>query len=479
MPEEGPDGERPIAYRFRAWIAATALLLAGCAVGPDYERPQVEVPADWRWKKAEPRAAAPRGPWWKAFGDAELDRLETLALERNQDLAAAVSRLEEARALASASAGDFFPQVSANPSAQRQETSATQNTFGFEKRFLINTFTVPVNLSYEVDVWGRVRRGYAAARAREAASEADLETVRLGVAADVAADHFLLRALDAEADVLERTLRLRREWLGMLREQLDLGAIDALDVSRGETEVATNEASLADVMRRRFELANALALLCGRPASSFEAPAQPLEAPPPEVPALLPSALLERRPDVARAERLLAAANEDIGVAVAAYFPKISLTATGGFASSDLAKIFDWKSNFWQIGANLLQPIFAGGRDVATVEAARARYGEAIAAYRQQVLVAFKDVEDALLDLRFLGEQARALAVAVASARAVSALAEQRYEAGLVSYLDVIDARRTQLAVEQQAAQVLGQRLAATVRLVRALGGGWEKKEQK
>jgi multidrug efflux system outer membrane protein len=459
----------------RALAAALAIfaLAPGCAVGPDYERPAVEVPADWHWKKAEPRAAAPRGPWWKIFRDAELDRLEELAAAQNQDLAAALARAAEARALAAASAGDFFPQASLDPTAERQSTSANEVAFGFKKRFVYNTFTLPIDLSYEVDVWGRVRRTYAAAGDRAAASEADFETVRLGVAADVAADHFLVRALDAEAAVLERTLKLRRESLELLRAQLSFGAIDALDVARAETDVATTVAALADVRRRRFELVNALALLCGRVASGFEEAARPLEGPPPEVPALLPSELLERRPDIARAERLMAAANEDIGVAKAAFFPRIALTASGGFESSELGNIFHWQSSFWQIGANLAQPLFTGGRASGEYEAVQARYAEALAAYRQQVLVAMKDVEDALLDLRFLAEQAQAQADAVAAAHAVSALSTQRYEAGLVSYLDVFDAQRTELAAEQQAAQVLGQRLVATVRLVKALGGGW------
>jgi outer membrane protein, multidrug efflux system len=448
---------------------------SGCKVGPNYQRPALETPIDWKWKKAQVEAAAIEDHWWRMFNDARLVELETLALDANQDIKLAVARVDEARAIARINKADFFPQFSANPSVQRSKDS--DNTFipggGSAKQLPHNRFSLPIDLSYEADVWGRVRRSVAAARDRAEASIADYQAVRLTVATDVAVNYFLLQALDGEIDVLENTLKLRGESLKLVESRLKFGQINPLDVSRTKSDLATNIAAIADTRRRRESVVHVIAILCGKPASEFTLEHKPIAIEPPEIPAGLPSSLLQRRPDVIRAERTLQARNEEIGVAKAAFFPRIALTASGGFESAELHTFFNWSSAVWQVAGNLAQPLFTGGRNKAQLEAAQARYDQSQAEYRQQVLVAFKDVEDALLDIRFRAEQAKAIAEAVESAREVTRIATTRYENGEVSNLEVVDAQRQQLEIEQQATLIQGQRLAATIRLIKALGGGW------
>ena len=466
-------------------IVSVLTILAGCKVGPDYQRPAVESPVDWRWKKAVLIDAAPHSDGglpsspWQVFNDATLDQLESLALDANQDIKAAVGRIDEARALARVSRADFYPQLSAQPVFSRSNQSATTFFPGAPGggikgiRNPSNFFSMPLDFSYEADVWGRVRRSISASRERAEASVADYHTVILTVTSDVASNYFLLRALDADIDVLQHTLGLRGESLKLVNNQFKFGVADALDTNRARTDVATTEASLADAKRQREEIAHVLAVLCGKPASVFTIDFKPLACEPPEVPAGLPSALLERRPDVVRAERLLAASSEDIGVAVSNYFPRFALTASGGFESAEMSKLFDAHSAIFNVATNIIQPVFTGGRNRAQLEAANARYTEAESTYRQQVLVAFKDVEDALLDIRMRGEQAKALADAIAAAREVTRLSTTRYQNGQVSYFDVVDAQRIELGVEQQSTLVRGERMTAAVRLIKALGGGW------
>ena len=460
-------------------ILGALFLLAGCEVGPNYHRPITEAPANWRWLKVQADSAVLDDRWWKSFNDAKLEELESMALEANQDIKLAVARVDEARALARVAKADFYPQISFNPSFQRSETSGASFIPGSTGgtipgiRNPHNDFNLPLNLSFEADVWGRVRRSLAAGRDRAEASVADYRTVILTVTSDLASNYFLLHALDAETDVLQNTLKLRGESLKLVASQFKFGAIDALNVSRAKTDVSTTLAGIADVKRRREQASNVLAILCGKAASDFSVEFKPLAIQPPEIPAGLPSALLERRPDVTRAERTLAAFNEDVGVAKTAFLPRFALTSSAGFESQDLTSLFNWPSTVWAVAFNMAQPVFTGGRNKAQLEAARARYDQATAQYKQQVLIAFKDVEDALLDIQFLAEQAKALSDAVDESRQVTKLATIRYEKGQVSYLDVVDAQRIQLGVEQQATQVLGQRLAASVHLIQALGGGF------
>ena len=463
-------------------FALTVITLAGCKVGPGYNRPAVETPETWHWKKLALQEMAQSGPPespWQVFNDADLNRIEELALDANQDIKAAVARVDESRALARLSRAEFFPQISAQPSFGRSDASGNAFFPGAPSgnipgiRAPNNSFNIPLDLSYQADVWGRIRRSITAARERAEASVADYHTVILTVTSDVASNYFLLRALDADIDVLEHTLALRNESLKLVNNQFKFGVADSLDVSRAKTDVFTNEAQIADAKRQREEIVHVIAILCGKAASAFTIEFKPLAIEPPEIPAGLPSTLLERRPDVVRAERLLAASSEDIGVAVSNYFPTFGLTTTGGFSSSELSKLFNGPSAVFALALNMAQPVFTGGRNKAQLDAAKARYCEAEAAYKQQVLVAFKDVEDALLDIRMRAEQARSLAQAILSARDVTRLATTRYQNGQVSYLDVVDAHRIELGVEQQSTLVRGERMTATVRLIRALGGGW------
>lgn len=460
-------------------IAMSLLLsLSGCMVGPRYDRPAVETPSDWHWKKASLVEQAKNGLWWQVFKDPKLDELESLAMEANQDLKAAVARVDESRALARLSKSEFYPQITSSPGFSRSEDSAHDFLPGATGtprgiRTPHNFFSLPVSLSYEIDAWGRIRKSVAAATDRAEARVADYHTIILTVTSDVAINYYLLHSLDAEADVLEHTLALRKKSLELVTSQFKFGAIDALDVARAKTDVSTTLSDMSDVGRRRAETTHIIAILCGKPATDFVIENKPLTLPPPEIPADLPSMLLERRPDVVHAERLLAASNEEIGVARAAFFPRFSLTGSAGLESQELTNLFNWQSTVWNFATGLAQPVFTGGRNKANLEASRARYDQATAQYKQQVLVAFKDVEDALAGIQFRAEQAKFQAEAVDAAREVTTLATKRYENGQVTYLDVVDAQRKQLEVELGASRILGQRLVSTIQLIKSLGGGW------
>ena len=454
------------------------LLLVSCAVGPDYKKPNASdiTPSDWRWKTAAPKDAVPKGEWWKVFADATLSRLEKGALADSQSLAAAVARVDEARAAARVSWSQIFPQVGLDPSFERQRTSGNLPTpipIPIPSAN-VDTFSVPFDMSYEVDVWGRIRRSIEAARAEAQASVADYQNVLLTLTADIAVNYFLLRALDAEIATLRRTVELRSQSLDILNARNLAGSTPEVDVDRGRTQLASARADLADLARQRAETLNAIALLCGKPVSTFEIAELPLAASPPVIPPGLPSTLLERRPDIARAERALAAKSAQIGVAKAAYFPALSLTGQAGYLSNTASALFSGASTVWSIEPGLTLPLFNAGRTSAQVRQAGATYREFLAEYRQTVLTAFKEVEDSLAEATFLGKQASARTEALAFSRRVTKLARARYEAGESSYLDVIDAERTELEQENGLAQLGGQRFAAAVRLIKALGGGWE-----
>ena len=465
----------PLLKKFLVLAVPVVLSLNGCAVGPDYQRPPVEVPKNW--KEAVPRDAESRARWWEIFGNPELNALEAQALVANQTLKGAVARVEEARQIARISAADFYPTITFDPTATREGYPANRLTTIPQTKtlppFTSNLFTVPLDLTYEVDVWGRVRRSYEAAKEEAQASAADYQTVLLTLTSDVAQNYFLLRSLDAEIALLKSTVQLRKEALDLVRYRFEGGVANQLELSQAETDLATTEAQAIALEQRRAQLEDALAVLLGKPASEFSMPREPLGVLPPVIPAGLPSDLLERRPDVAQAERLMAASNARIGVAKAAFFPSIQLTGSAGFQSTDLASLFKWENRMWAIGSGLFTPIFEGGRIRANYEASKAQYEQAVATYRQQVLVAFRDVEDALAGIRVLADQAQAQARAVTSARKTTEVATLRYREGLSNYLEVVDAQRTQLDNERGAVQILGQRFASSVLLVKALGGGW------
>ena len=340
-----------------------------------------------------------------------------------------------------------------------------------------NTFRAPLDLSYEIDLWGRVRRGFESARAEAQASLAAFYNVLLTLQGDVAQNYFAVRALDAEIATVTGTVDLRKEQVRLVRSRFEGGIGSELDVARAETELAMTEAEAASLAQRRNELENAIAILVGSNPSAFRLPAVGTNGwnpQPPAIPAGLPADLLERRPDVAEAERQLASANARIGVAKAAFFPVLSLTGSGGYVSGDIDSLFKWDSRTWSIGPSLSLPLFAGGRNRANYKRSRAAFEEAVAHYRQRVLVAFGEVENSLSGIRHLIDQAAAQQRAVANARRAAELATDRYRSGIVSYLEVVDASREALQAERADAQLAGQRLIAAVQLIRALGGGWE-----
>jgi len=468
--------------------AAIVLLLLAVAparagvltVGPDYHQPSNSVPADYKavelgaWKEGRPLDGVPKGNWWQIFGDEKLNDLESQALKSNQDLKAAVARVDQARATARVARSEFLPNLNLDPSFTRQRFSPNQvPSFG---NVTANTFNMPLDLSYEVDLWGRVRRSFESARADAQASLAGFYGVLLTLQADVAQNYFSIRALDAEIATVTGTVDLRKEQVALVSSRFDGGIGSDLDVARAETELATTEAEAASLAQRRAQLENAIAILTGNHPSSFSLAANTNNwgPQPPEIPAGLPADLLERRPDVAEAERQLASANGRIGIAKAAFFPVLTLTGSGGFVSGDLDSLFKWDSRTWSLGPSLSLPLFAGGRNRANYQRSKAAREEFTALYRQRVLVAFGEVENSLSGIHYLNRQAEAQQRAVTNARRAADLATQRYRSGIVSYLEVVDASREALQSERANAELAGQRFIASVQLVKALGGGWD-----
>ena len=449
-------------------------------VGPDYKQPSNSVPAEYKaadlgsWKQGQPLDHVPKGNWWEVFADTNLNILETQAVSANQQLKAAVARVDQARATARVARSQLMPSLSLDPSFAREGYSPNANpNFG---NLTANTFSVPLDLSYEVDLWGRIRRLFQSAHADAQASLADFYNVLLTLQSDVAQNYFALRSLDAEIATVKSTIDLRHEQVRLVRSRLEGGIGSELEVAQAETELASTEAEAASLAHRRDELENAIAILVGENPSSFKLAAvdDPNWNPqPPAIPAGLPSNLLERRPDVAQAERQLAAANAKIGVAKASFFPVLTLTGSAGYLSGDLSSLFNWNSRTWSMGPSLSLPIFTGGQNRAKYKYSQAAFQESVALYRQQVLVAFGEVENSLSGIYHFAIQAEATQRAVTSARRASELATDRYRSGIVAYIEVVDASRDTLTAERANAQLAGRRLIASVQLIKALGGGW------
>ena len=482
-----PEPKGPALGSAGATVAIILLLLtiaparAGVlTVGPDYRAPSNSAPVEYKaaelgsWKQGQPLDNVPKGTWWQVFNDEKLNNLESLALKSNQNLKAAVARVDQSRATARVARSEFLPNLNLDPSFTRQRYSPNQDpSFG---NITANTFNMPLDLSYEVDLWGRVRRSFESARADAQASLANYYGVLLTLQADVAQNYFSIRALDAEIATVTATVDLRHEQVALVRSRFDGGIGSDLDVARAETELATTEAEAASLAQRRAELENAIAILTGNNPSTFSLAANTnsWQPQPPEIPAGLPAELLERRPDVSEAERHLASANARIGVAKAAFFPVLTLTGSGGFISGDIDSLFKWDSRTWSLGPSLSLPLFAGGRNRANLQRSRSAWEESVALYRQQVLVAFGEVENSLSGIYHLNTQAEAQQRAVTNARRATDLATERYRSGIVSYLEVVDASREALQSERANAQLTGLRLIASVQLIKALGGGWE-----
>lgn len=462
-------------YRRLVFLMFLVLLsaLPGCTLGPDYQRPEITAPPAYLeeapWKEAVPADELDKGFWWQLYGDPVLNDLQQRALKENQTLKAAVARVDQARAAANISETTLYPRLDLNPAARRGRSSAETTT----------TLRLPLDLSYEIDLWGRVRRSVEAGTALYEASQAERQNVLLTLQTDVARNYFALRSYDAQLDLLRRTVALRAKNLQLVTSLFNNGQVGRLDHARAETELANTQAETATLKRRRAATEHALAVLVGEPVATFSLALPPanLEVRPPPVAAGLPSALLERRPDVAAAERQMMAANARIGMAKAAFFPVVSLTGSAGYASGELSRLFAWDNRTWSLGPLISLPVFDAGRNRAQLAQVEATWQEAVARYRQQVLIAFREVEDALADIRILAEQDEAQQRALTAARKAAELSDKRYRAGMVSYLEVVVSERTALATELLASQVQEQQLQASLSLIKALGGGWSQDE--
>jgi outer membrane protein, multidrug efflux system len=481
--------------RFAMTTVATVALLTSCAVGTEYSRPEVAIPAAFKeapvhqtapsladaavsWKTAEPADDTYRGEWWKVFSDRELDALEYQALAGNQDIQAAASRVEQARALTQASRSSWFPQVGAGFGPTREGLSAPSM---FQPQgtgpLTMTLWRAQGTISYEADLFGRVSRHVEAVLDDEAQSEALLRSVQLALQADVAQHYFTLRKLDADQVVYQQTVSLREDALNIARRRLVEGEINVLDLSRAKTELASVQADAVGVERKRAACEHALAILLGKAPADFTfsvAPIAPVEV---IIPAGLPSSLLERRPDIAAAEHAMAAANARIGLAKSAFFPRLQLTGSFGFEAATLGDLFLWSSRAFLLGplagTVLTAPIFDGGQRSGRVREARAQYDERVAMYLERVLGAFREVEDNLSELHLLGGQIQMQGDAVSASRQAAKLSRMRYLEGEVSYLDVIETERSVLFSQLRANELIGAQATATVDLIRALGGGW------
>jgi multidrug efflux system outer membrane protein len=460
-------------------IFVSALVtFAGCEVGPNYARPKIEQPAAFKSGAATQPASPMPAQWWQLYHDDELDRLVAMANESNQNLRQAVARLDQARALARVAASFLMPTVTADPSVTRTRTSANkpsvQNGAPSGTSATFNDWLLPLDLTYEIDVWGRVRRSVEASNAQAAASADDLAVVHLTIATDVATFYYALRALDAQEQILQQTVTAYTEQVRVVSSQLKHGLVGPIDLYQAQSQLEATRAQLRDVQRARADEEHALAILCGQTAPLFSVSVNPLkEASPPVVPAGLPVQLLTRRPDVAEAEQNVVAANAQVGVATADFYPAFNLTGTAGFESASVEHLLEWKSRMAAIGPSVSIPIFEGGRLRASLAAVKAQYQQTVAAYVNQVLIAYGDVEDALTDLHALTDEVARMRAAVAASQEYVKIARVQYKQGLVNYLIVIDAERTLLANQLTLSQNVNQQMAASIHLIKALGGGW------
>jgi outer membrane protein, multidrug efflux system len=461
--------------------AMLALCLSGCAVGPNYHRPDVATAPAWKeqppWRAADPKDSIPKGDWWTAYSDAELNQYEAQALKGNQTVEIARNQLQQARASARISQSGLFPQLSAGISGQRAQTSAGKPTttgIPLSAPSTSNDFLIPFNLTWEADLFGGVRRGVESANATYQASAAGLENVRLVITSELAVDYFSLRELDAEIAVVNSSVEYQAKSLVLVQNRHAGGIASGLDVAQQETLLNSTRTQATLLRRQRAQFEHAIAALVGVPASSFSVPVKPLALAPPAVPIGVPSDVLERRPDVAQAERQMAAQNAQIGVAKSAYYPGISLSASGGFENTGLGSIISASTGFWALGANVAETVLSGGRRRAQVDFAKSGYGASVANYRQTVLTAFEEVEDSLSGLSVLAEAAETQQLAVDASQRALNIANDRYTGGLVTYLDVVNAEQNLLDTQRLATQILGQRLVTSIGLVKALGGGWD-----
>ena len=460
-------------------LFAFLMLLPGCAVGPRYSRPSAPVPPDYKetpqnWKPAQPADQTLRGKWWEIYQDPQLNALEEKINISNQSLKAAQAQFVQARATVRYNRADYYPTITAGVSATRERFSQDRPLAIASSVTTTNDLVVPVDMSYEPDVWGRVRRTVEAARADAQATLADLESVRLSVRAELAVDYFQARELDAEAQLLDDTVTSYIKQLELTDNRYRGGVASQVDVAQAQTQLETARAQAIDVRELRTQFEHAIAVLIGEPASTFSLPVAALNAVPPVIPPGLPSELLERRPDIASNERAMASANARIGIAKAAYFPLFNLGPSAGFESTTIVNWLSGPSAFAYVGASAVVTAFDVGRRRAASDQARAAYDQAVANYQQNVLTAYQEVEDNLAALRLLEDESNTETRAVAAAEHSLALSNNRYKGGVTTYLEVITAQATALGDERTAVQISGRRMVDSVLLIKALGGGWD-----
>ena len=478
---------------YRILIAAWMLALAACTAGPDYVRPAAPVPVAFKeragWKIAQPMDERLGQKWWELFNDPQLTALAEQVVISNQNVLAAEAQLRQARALVQAARAGHYPMVTAGASASRSQRSGSLSSASDTGTVtpgepvlsssgrgsgVITAYSLPIDLSWEPDVWGRIRRSVEANEDLAQASEADLAAVRLSAQAELARGYFLLRSLDAQKQLLEETVANYQKTLQLTRNRYQSGVAARADLLQAEAQLKTTVSQALELGVQRAQLEHAIAVLIGKPASSFSISAAPLLNEFPAIPGALPSQLLERRPDIASAERRMAAANAQIGIAQAAYYPNVLLSGSAGLEALSLADLFSWPSHFWSLGSALSGTLFDAGLRRAQTEEARAAYDATVAAYRQTVLTGFQEVEDDLAELRILAAQAQAQEDAVEASRESLAVTLNQYKAGIVSYLNVIVSQSTALANQRTAVEIRGRRLIASVLLITALGGGWD-----
>jgi NodT family efflux transporter outer membrane factor (OMF) lipoprotein len=458
-------------------VAFTTILLAGCTVGPKYSRPSIPTaPADAYkaadgWKTAQPSDQLQRGPWWEVFGDPQLNDLETQLSASNQTLKVAEARFRQARAIVGFNRSAEFPTISTAPGISSLRDSANQPYLPTTST--TGDFVLPLDLSYEVDLWGRVRRTVAASREEAQATAADLQSVSLSLHAELAFDYFELRSADAQKKLLDDTVKTYQDALQLTENRFDGGAAPKSDVAQAQTQLQTTMVQDTDVFVQRQQFEHAIAVLLGKPPSGFNLPPAPLHVEPPDVAPGIPSQLLERRPDIAAAERRVAEANEQIGIAKAAYYPTIMLSATAGFEGDSITNWFTWPSRFWAVGPSMLETLFDAGRRHSTSQAALANYDGTVASYRQTTLTALQQVEDNLVALRVLDQEARQQKQATESAEESLQIFNDRYIGGADPYLQVLTAQTIALQNERNDVDIMRRRMDASVILIKALGGSW------
>lgn len=466
-------------FSFAAISGAAVVFFAGCTVGPNYVRPTAEVPTAYKelpsdWKPAQPGDAIAKGKWWEIYQDAQLNSLEEQIDVSNQTLKAEQEQFAEARAALKITRSNLFPTVGTDPSVSRTHLSRNQPLYNAATESKdYNTFTIPVDVSYEADLWGRVRRTVEASRSEAQATAADLANVSLSLHAELASDYFQLRGLDAQKQLLDSTVDSYEKALQLTESRYHGGLASAVDVAQAQTILETTRAESVDVEVQRAAYEHAIAVLIGKPASQFSLAPIPLTTPPPVIPAGLPSDLLERRPDISAAERRVQEQNAQIGVAKAAYFPLVTLSGAGGFESAVFTTLIQGPSGFWMLGGDAAETLFDAGRRRGVSDQAKSAWNQSVDNYRQTVLTAFQEVEDNLAALRILQNEADTQAGAVAAAQHSLSLSITRYKGGVTNYLEVTTAQSAALSDEVTAVNILTRRMAASVLLIKAIGGGW------